>query len=275
MTSWDPTQYARFADHRNRPFFELLGRVGASAPRLVVDLGCGNGPLTVALAERWPDARIVGVDNSASMLAAARDLDSEGRVEWVEADIATWDLPSLGAAPDVIVSNAALQWVPGHLPLLDAWVAGLAVDGWFALQVPGNFRAPSHRLMRDVAELHARSGELEAALKRAGSAEPATYLQFLARAGCEVDAWETTYEQILDPAGEQENPVLEWVSGTGLRPVLDLLTEPAERAAFLEPYAASLLAAYPRTPVGVILPFRRVFAVGHRTATSVEVRQVS
>src|SRR5580765_528772 len=265
MTSWDPTQYARFADHRNRPFFELLGRVGATAPRLVVDLGCGNGPLTLALAERWPQARVVGVDNALSMLAAARELDAEGRVEWVEADLATWEVGSLGAAPDVIVSNAALQWVPGHLPLIEGWVAGLADDGWFALQVPGNFGAPSHRLMREIAREQERSVELEGALKRAGSAEPATYLQFLARAGCEVDAWETTYEQVLDPEGEQDNPVLEWVSGTGLRPVLDLLTEPAERAAFLEPYAAALLSAYPRTAVGVILSFRRVFAVGHKT----------
>src|SRR5580765_5408971 len=140
MTSWDPTQYARFADHRNRPFFELLGRVGATAPRLV------------------------GVDNALSMLAAARELDAEGRVEWVEADLATWEVGSLGAAPDVIVSNAALQWVPGHLPLIEGWVAGLADDGWFALQVPGNFGAPSHRLMREIAREQERSVELEGAL---------------------------------------------------------------------------------------------------------------
>ena len=265
MTSWDPHQYARFADHRNRPFFELVNRVAATAPQLVVDLGCGNGPLTLALADRWPDARIVGVDSSAPMLAAARELDTGARVEWVEADLTTWRTAGLGAAPDVIVTNAALQWVPGHLELIGGWVAGLADDGWFALQVPGNFGAPSHRLMREVAALQPRAAELGAALARAGSAEPATYLQVLASAGCEVDAWETTYEQVLDPAGEQENPVLEWVAGTGLRPALDLLADPVERAAFLEPYAAALLTAYPRTPVGVVLPFRRVFAVGHRT----------
>lgn len=267
MTSWDPTLYARFADHRNRPFFELVSRVGAGDPRLVVDLGCGNGPLTLALAERWPRARVVGVDNAASMLEAARSLDTQGRVEWVEADLSGWRSDSLGAAPDVVVSNAALQWVPSHLGLIEGWVADLADGGWFALQVPGNFAAPSHRLMREVAERHERSGELEAALRRAGSAEPATYLQLLAGAGCEVDAWETTYEQVLDPSGQQEDPVLEWVSGTGLRPVLDLLTEPAERAAFIEPYAAALRAAYPRTAVGVILRFRRVFAVGHKVSS--------
>lgn len=265
-TRWDPAQYARFAGPRSRPFGDLMAQVGAESPGLVVDLGCGNGPLTLGLAERWPDARVVGVDSSPQMLQSARELDADGRVEWVEADLATWDPASLGAAPDLVVTNATLQWVPGHLDLLGRWVGALADDGWFALQVPGNFTAPSHALMREVATRHTRSGELEAALKRAGSAEPSTYLRILARLGCDVDAWETTYLHVLDPEGAQENPVLEWVTGTGLRPVLDLLTDEQERRAFIEPYAAALAAAYPRTSVGVILPFRRVFAVAHRRA---------
>ena len=113
-----------------------------------LDLGCGNGPLTLSLAERWPQARVVGVDSSVEMLDAARALDTDGRVDWVEADLADWDIASLGAAPDVIVSNAALQWVPRHLPLIETWVDALAADGWFALQVPGNYDAPTHALMR-------------------------------------------------------------------------------------------------------------------------------
>lgn len=262
-TTWDPAQYARFADHRSRPFHELMARVPVTDPALVLDLGCGNGPLTLALAERWTHARVVGVDSSPQMLDAARAADAESRVEWVEADLALWDIASVGAA-DVVVSNATLQWVPGHLPLLERWIEALADGGWLALQVPGNFDAPSHALMRQVAERHPRAGELEAALKRGGSAQPATYLQLLSRAGCDVDVWETTYEHVLDPRGEQDNPVLEWVRGTGLRPVIDLLTDDDERAAFLEPYAAALAAAYPRTPAGVILPFRRIFAVGHK-----------
>ena len=262
--NWDPKLYARYADHRGRPFHELVSRVAAQDPELVVDLGCGNGPLTLALAERWPDARVVGVDASPEMLDAARELDTAGRVEWVQADLATWDVGSLGAAPDVIVTNATLQWVAGHLALIGTWVAAQPVGSWFALQVPGNYRAPTHALMREVAETHSRAGELEAALKRGGSAEPSTYLQILSRAGCEVDAWETTYHHMLDPGGESEDPVLDWVMGTGLRPVVELLDDDAERAAFLEPYSAKLRAAYPRTPAGVDLPFRRVFAVGHK-----------
>lgn len=265
-TRWDPQRYAKFADERSRPFYELTARIRADSPRLVVDLGCGNGPLTLALAERWPRARVVGVDSSEQMLDAARALDRAGRVEWIHADLAVWDVGDLGAHPDVIVTNAVLQWIPSHLNLLPAWIDALAPGGWLALQVPGNFGAPSHRLMREVAARQPRAGELVAALERGGSAEPATYLQLLTRAGCAVDAWETTYLHVLDPAGEQSDPVLEWVQSTGLRPVIDLLTDDAERAAFVDPYAAELRRAYPRTPAGVILPFRRIFSVGQRLA---------
>ena len=266
--SWDPGTYAQFADERSRPFADLVGRIGAEDPSLVVDLGCGNGPATLSLAALWPNARVVGVDSSETMLETARQLDAAGRVEWVLADLHDWDPASLGERPDVIVTNAALQWVPSHLTLLPVWVDALAAGGWFALQVPGNVDAPSHRLMREVAARHSRAGELTAALERFGAAEPTTYLTVLSALGCVVDAWETTYLHVLDPAGVEENPVLNWVSGTGLRPVLDRLTDEDERTAFLTPYAAALVEAYPRRAVGVVFPFRRVFAVAHKVAAS-------
>lgn len=264
--SWDPTAYAHFAAERSRPFADLVAQVRTEDAGLVVDLGCGHGPATLMLAQLWPRARVVGVDASEAMLEAARERDPESRVEWVQADLREWDPASLGQAPDVLVTSSTLQWVPGHLDLLDAWVACLADGGWFALQVPGNFDAPSHRLMRETAEHHERAGELTAALDLPAVGEPGTYLRYLSRLGCHVDAWETTYLHVLDPAGEDENPVLTWVTSTGLRPVIDILDDEKDRAAFLEPYAAHLLEAYPRTPAGVLFPFRRVFAVAQKSA---------
>ncbi len=264
--SWDPAAYGRFARERSRPLADLVAQVQVDEPDLVVDLGCGHGPATLSLARLWPTARVVGVDSAESMLEAARGLDTEERVEWVHADLRDWDPASLGQAPDVIVTNSTLQWVPGHLDLVDAWVESLAEGGWFALQVPGNFDAPSHRLMRETAQGHPRVGELTAELDVPSVGEPATYLRLLARLGCEVEAWETTYIHLLDPDAEDENPVLSWVTATGLRPVLDLLEDDEERAAFVEPYGAALAEAYPRTSAGVLFPFRRVFAVAHRTA---------
>lgn len=262
-TRWDPGQYARFADHRGRPFHDLLARVGAQDPGLVLDLGCGDGSLTLTLAQRWPQARVVGVDASDEMLESARALDRKPRVEWVEADLSEWDPGSVGPA-DVIVTNAALQWVPDHLRLLDRWIDALRPDGWFAMQVPANFDAPSHLLMREVAAEGPRRDELVSALARPAVGEPATYLQLLTGLGCEVDAWETTYLHVLDPEAEHDSPVLEWMRATGLRPVLDVLTQEDERSHFIEQYDARLRAAYPRTPNGVILPFRRVFAVARK-----------
>ena len=262
--SWDPTAYGRFSSERSRPLADLLAQVRADQPELVVDLGCGHGPATLTLARLWPEARVVGVDASEAMLDSARALDGDGRVEWVQSDLRDWDPASLGQAPDVVVSSSTLQWVPGHLDLLDAWVGALAAGGWLALQVPGNFDAPSHRLMRETAERHDRAGELGAALDLPAVGEPATYLRYLTRLGCTVDAWETTYLHVLDPAGQDDNPVLSWVAATGLRPVLDILTDDEERAAFLGPYSEALTAAYPRTTEGVLFPFRRVFAVARK-----------
>jgi trans-aconitate 2-methyltransferase len=263
--AWDPRQYALFASHRGRPFVDLLARVDASAPDLVVDLGCGDGPLTLSLTDRWPSARVVGIDSSPEMLAAARHHDEVGRVEWVQARAEDWDPRTLGGPIDVLVTNAALQWVPGHLDLIPRWAEALAPGGWFAMQVPDNYDAPSHVLMREVAARQPRAAELSPRLDRAaGVADTHTYLRVLAESGLSPDVWETTYEHILDPSGQQRSPVLEWVRGTGLRPVLDVLTGEEERRAFLEEYTRALDEAYPREPYGVVLGFTRIFAVGHK-----------
>lgn len=263
MPSWDPTQYAVFGDHRSRPFGELLSRVRATAPSLVVDLGCGDGALTLQLAARWPTAHVVGVDSSADMLERAEQLDRGGHVEWIESEIES-DHWHRGRPIDVLVTNAALQWVPSHRALIPGWLDGLAPGGWFAMQVPGNFSAPSHRLLRETAAASPRADDLAAVLRHDDAVgEPAAYTALLAGAGLEADVWETTYQQILDPSGEQASPVLEWTKGTALRPVLDVLTGAEERADFLQRYAVALDAAYPRQSFGTVFEFRRIFAVAH------------
>ncbi len=257
MPSWVPVQYGRYAGERARPFTDLMARVEVEAPRLVVDLGCGTGALTASLAERWPGAEVLGVDSSPAMLERAAPLAST-RLRFEHADVARWR----PAAPvDVLVTNATLQWVPGHLDLLRRWVGALADGGVLALQVPANFDAPSHRLMREVAESPEFAPHLAGVLRGSESvAEPPQYAELLAEAGCAVDVWQTTYLHVLPG----EDAVLEWVRGTGLRPVLDALDPDASRA-FVDRYAARLRTAYPRRPWGTLLPFRRIFAVATRS----------
>jgi trans-aconitate 2-methyltransferase len=263
--TWDPEQYEKFSDYRGRPFADLTSRVGASAPEVVVDLGCGPGPLTLGLAQRWPHARIIGVDSSAEMLDQARRCDLDERVEWVCADAESWDPAQVGAPIDVITTNALLQWVPSHLRLIPRWVGALAPGGWFAMQVPGNFNSPSHTLLREVALKSPRAAELLPRLRGAEAvSEPAEYTALLAGLGCDVDAWETTYQHVLDPGGDQGGPVLEWTKGTALLPVLEVLKIEDERADFVAAYGDALSRAYPRQPFGTVFAFRRIFAVAHK-----------
>ena len=206
---WDPAQYAKFSDHRNRPFADLLARVGPSRRRSsstsAVCRAADPDPGR-ALAERaHRRRRLLPAD-----AGGGRKADPAGRVEWVEVDLRDRRRLPRRPDPDVIVTNATLQWVPGHLDLLGPWVRALAPGGWLALQVPSNFDAPSHYSLRDVAREHPVLW-LGPGLARVGVAEPAEYIEVLHALGCDVDAWETTYHQLLDPEGRQESPVLEWV----------------------------------------------------------------
>ncbi|ALE05916.1 trans-aconitate methyltransferase [Arthrobacter sp. ERGS1:01] len=257
--TWDPAKYVQFGDFRNRPFFDLTGRIAADSPRTVVDLGCGPGNLTAELARRWPGATVQGLDSSADMVSAARKPDAEPPpdLSFEVADIRSWQP---GPDTDVVVSNAALQWVPGHQELMAGWLAALRPGAWLAVQVPGNFGSPSHTLMRGLAESPTWRDRLGGVLRHGDAVwEPEQYHELLLRGGARADVWETTYSQLLPG----EHPVLDWVRGTGLRPVLQALT-PADAAAFETEYSALLDEAYPAGEFGTVYPFRRLFMVGQK-----------
>ncbi len=254
---WDPTQYARYADERGRPFIELVARIRAEQPRRVVDLGCGPGNLTALLADRWPDAEIEGVDSSPEMIATAERLAAR-HLSFRVGDIAGWTVP---ADADVIVSNAALQWVPGHRDLVRRWAADMPEGGWIGFQVPSNFGAPSHAIMRSLAASRRWEPLVGQVLRHHDSvASVDVYASLLLEAGLTADVWETTFVHVLSGP----DPVLEWVRGTGLRPILAALS-PDDAAAFEDEYRTELRAAYPEHAYGTLFPFQRIFAVGHRS----------
>ena len=262
---WNPEQYDKLSEYRVRPWAELMSRVGASSPGIVVDLGCGSGAHTLDLAMRWPDARIIGVDSSVEMLDQARRNDSGERVEWVRADVESWDPAELGVPVDVIIANSLLQWVPSHMRLIPGWVTALAPGGWFAMQVPGNYNAPSHTLLREVAAKSPRAAELLPRLGRSEAvSEPAVYSFLLAGLGCDVDTWETTYQHVFEPGALGGEPVLEWTKGTAMLPVFEVLTDEGERADFVAAYGKALLRAYPQHRFGAVFALRRIFAVAHK-----------
>lgn len=249
---WNPDDYLAFADHRGRPFFDLLSRIGAQNPRRVVDLGCGPGNLTVTLKQRWPDAVIEAMDSSPEMVTAARERGIDATV----GDVVQW-VPQPGT--DVVVTNAVLQWIPGHTELLARWAGDLNSGSWIAMQVPGNFDAPSHQAVREVAQRPDFADELQDIVFRDGHVveTPVRYAEILSDAGCAVDAWETTYVHELTGA----TPVLDWISGTALTEVKSRLSEDAWQEYRLQ-IIPLLAQSYPARADGrTFLPFRRVFVV--------------
>ncbi|MEI2707123.1 MAG: methyltransferase domain-containing protein [Ilumatobacteraceae bacterium] len=260
---WDPVQYGRFAAERGRPFDDLLARVQPSVePSFVVDLGCGPGNLTATLAKRWPRAEVLGVDSSPEMIATATAM-ADDRLHFVEGDLAIWHA---SRPADVVVSNAALQWVPQHINVLPHLAGMVAANGWLAFQVPGNYADPSHTLIDDLRrspKWRDVVGDEHASLSRWQNVpDTADYVEALwACNGVDlVDVWESTYFHVL--AGD--DPVWQWMRGTGFRPVLSAVPE-ERRDEFDHDYRDLLRQAYPARSYGTVLSFRRLFAVAHLT----------
>lgn len=274
---WDPAHYEAFAGHRGRPFLDLTARIGAQAPRRVVDLGCGPGTMTAVLARRWPEAEVIGLDSSPEMVAAARSRENlPPNLRFETVDARTW-APEPGT--DVLVTNAMLQWLPEHRRLVRGWLADLQPGAWFAAQVPAQHGNPSH------AELHRLAAEDPFAPVLAGErssdtvAQPADYATDLLAAGWEADVWESTYQQVM----RGPDPVPAFTSATVMKPFVHALAAYDRRhgltgsdalaLAFESQYTERMRAAYPRVPgtgdgedAAVLFGFRRIFLVGRRPA---------
>ncbi len=261
---WDPDQYNQFASDRARPFDELIASIDLPGAREIIDLGCGTGSLTSKLGELWPNARVIGIDSSPEMLSQAERFSIEGRVEFRLGDVETFEPES---PLDIIVSNATFHWVPSHLQLFGRLAKFLKPGGVFAFQVPGNFRAPSHHVLSQLARSPRWHEWLAQVNEPAFSHEPDEYLEALLSCGLIARTWETTYYQLL----RGEDAVLEWMKGTTLRPYLTALSpNPDAKAAFLEEYRDLLRDAYPPGATGTVFPFRRVFGSAKRPGSGQE-----
>ena len=253
--SWSAAQYVKFEEERTRPVRDLVQRIPNDRVARAADIGCGPGNSTEVLRERYPEARIVGVDSSPDMIDAARRRLPD--VAFEVADIVGW----ADTGFDIILANAVIQWIPGHEALLPALIGRLAAGGSLAVQTPDNLDEPSHRLKREVAAAGPWAAKLTSAADvRADRNDADWYFRLLRAHAPRVDIWRTTYFHPLAGA----RAIVEWLKGTGLRPFLDPLDAP-EREAYLARYESEIAEAYPAEPDGtVLLPFPRLFFVATR-----------
>jgi trans-aconitate 2-methyltransferase len=243
--TWDPTQYRRFEAERDQPFHDLLALVELVPDGRVVDLGCGDGRLT-ALAHRSLGAEsTVGIDSSQARLADAPAGDG---LSFELDDIGVWSAP---AFYDVVLSNAALHWVPDHRAVLSRWRDALRPGGQLAVQVPANFDHPSHSAVAEVAD------ELGLVIEPDPVAvnvlRPEEYAVVLDDLGAvEQHVRLQVYVHHLPSSAD----VVEWVKGTTL-PRVKRATDAEGYERFLDAYRARLLEVIgDRAPY--LYPFKRI-----------------
>ena len=253
MPTWEAGQYLRFAAERTRPCRDLAARVALESPRRAINLGCGPGNSTEVLAARWPNAELTGLDSSPRMIERATAAHPGWR--WASGEIAAW---SQGEESfDVVFSNAALQWVPDHAGLFPRLMARVAAGGALAIQVPGNYDAEAHRLMRAVAA-HFPGTENVVEWFTHGME---FYYDLLAPRATRVDLWATEYIHVM----EGPEAIVEWYKGSGMRPFLEALAGERDRERFTAEYLAAIRLGFPaRADGSVLFPFRRLFLVAYR-----------
>jgi trans-aconitate 2-methyltransferase len=256
MTTWDPRTYLQYADVRFRAGLDLMKRIPPKAYSEIYDLGCGTGFLTSRLAETFPNASVTGLDSSPEMLAEARR--DHPSLTWQQSDIVEWSRSDTTDV-DLIYSNAALQWVPGHETLVPALLKKLRPGGVLAVQVPRHFESPSHLGLRDIVQESPRRAELEPLLIDTVPS-PQTYYSWLMPHAAQLDIWETIYLLVLDGP----DPVMNFMRGSALRPFLTILPK-HEGEQLLAEFANRMAKAYPPQPDGrTLFPFRRLFILAQR-----------
>jgi trans-aconitate 2-methyltransferase len=254
--TWDPDLYLRFSEERSLPFHHLVASIGRLSPSIVIDLGCGTGHLTATLVDRWPATRVIGIDSSEQMIGRARAAADSERLRFEVGEILGWHSPQ---PVDLILANACFQWIEDHRRLFGHLVPQLAEQGVLAFQVPANHSEPSHSLLGELCSSPPWRDRLHG-LPATNVREPRWYLEELGDRGFDVTSWQTTYFHVL----EGEDPVLEWVRGTVLRPIVERLPDDRQ-GPFLNAYAALLKDAYPDRDGTTVFPFTRTFVVATRS----------
>jgi trans-aconitate 2-methyltransferase len=256
MSTWNPDLYLKYEAERTQPSYDLVARIRAANPQRVVDIGCGPGNSTRVLKERWPGAYIVGMDNSQEMIAKAQK--AYPQEEWILADANRWSPPG---QYDVVFSNAVLQWMPDHASLVPRLFSWVERGGALAVQMPANHDSPLHQSARLLAQRSPWKERL-AGYERAQTVhDAAAYYDWLSALSAQVYIWYTTYYHVMP----DHQALLDWFSGTGLRPYLEQLGTAEQREAFQRELLAEYRLAYPPQPDGkVLLPFRRLFFIAYR-----------
>lgn len=251
MPEWSAEQYRKFEKERTLPASDLARAINSENVRTALDVGCGIGNSTEVLKKRFPNARIIGADNSDDMLNSARKNHPE--LEFIKLD-AEKDIVNITDKYDVVFSNACIQWIPDHKALLKRMFGLLEKSGTLALQIPQQAKHPMYRIITSVAksEKWARKIPVSRIFHTLSEEE---YFDILSELSDDFRMWETVYFHAMP----SHQSIIEWYKGTGLRPFLEQLSD-SDKAEFENDVFEETQKHYPVQKNGeIIFRFPRLF----------------
>jgi trans-aconitate 2-methyltransferase len=251
---WNPQQYDKFERERSQPFFDLLHLIHPMHRPRIIDLGCGNGTLTKILHDQFHASYTLGIDSSKDMLEKALRMQTDTLI-FKEQDIQKLTL----ATPfNLIISNAALQWIPDHPTLLTRLTERLAPGGQLAIQMPANQQYHTQVIAAELAAeepfKHAFTQQTDS-LHHLLSMEE--YAQLLEQLGFES---QVVRLQLYAHFLESTASVVEWMKGSLLTYYKSYL-EPDLYTQFLKEYQKRLI-AYLGWSEPFFFPMKRLFIWG-------------
>jgi trans-aconitate 2-methyltransferase len=253
---WNPDLYLKFDKERTQPSIDLVSHINFPKPSKIIDIGCGPGNSTQILVQRWPEAMIVGIDNSPAMIEKARK-------DYPDQD---WQILDAGKDEikgkfDIVFSNATIQWIPDHTGLLRKFHDLLSEKGCLAIQVPLFWDMPIGKAILKIAGKSRWDSKLNEATELFTIHDISFYYDTLSEIFNSLEIWESDYIHIL---GSQVS-ILEMIRSTGLRPYLDRLESDTDKIYFAELVFEEIKKDYPLQKDGkVLFPFKRLFFIAGR-----------
>jgi trans-aconitate 2-methyltransferase len=257
MNDWNPDLYLQFRSERTQPSIDLIARINLVKPKSIIDIGCGPGNSTQVLVNRWPKAKITGLDSSSGMIKKAKhDYPNQ---EWIAADASTYE-PEIKY--DIVFSNAVIQWIPNHVNLLKRFNGMLSNSGLVAIQIPLFWDMPLGKIINYT------SKDSRWKKKMGGVSDLFTihnysfYYDQLSEQFNSIEIWETQYLHIMN----SHLSILKMMRSTGMKPYLDKLDNDSEINMFEKEVLREIENAYLKQKNGkVILPFKRLFFIGYKS----------
>ena len=256
MSDWSSSQYLKFENERTQPAIDLVNRIYINNPQKILDIGCGPGNSTQVLSMKFPNAYILGIDNSANMIETAKK--NYPKLDFKNWD-ATNDLASLGIDFDIVFSNACIQWIPNHDKLIKNMIEILNPRGILAIQTPINYQEPIHKIIVEISTSDKWKAEFLNP-RIFFNLTQSEYFDLLSNISSQFSLWETTYFHIM----KSHNDIIEWYRGTGLRPYLNVLSQ-EKKSIFENEVFDRIVALYPQQKNGdIIFRFPRLFFIATR-----------